>query len=81
MQMPKFLRNMTSRRFYQRRTMSRPMTVAEEKAFDKVFERMDDTFKAMGEFFDLANSSHPGHAPASDGKPHNDGAKGRNHDG
>ena len=33
----------------------RPMTPDEEKAFDKVFGKMRETFTAMDEFFDIAS--------------------------
>jgi hypothetical protein len=43
--------------FGTRHRVSRPMTLAEEKAFDKVFDSMDQTFKAMDELFDVARSA------------------------
>jgi hypothetical protein len=57
--------------------VSRPMTPAEEKAFDKVFETMDQTFKAMHEFFDVARSARASPPPRSGNT--NEGAKGSNH--
>lgn len=64
-------------RFFSRRVrvtkVSRPMTPAEEKAFDKVFDSMDQTFKAMGEFFDVARSADAQPPRRSDTS--NEGAK------
>jgi hypothetical protein len=57
--------------------VSRPMTPAEEKAFDKVFDSMDHTFKAMDEFFAIARSAGAEPPPRSDTT--NEGAKGSNH--
>lgn len=57
--------------------VSRPMTPAESKAFDKVFETMDQSFKAMREFFDVARSAGAEPPPRSDTT--NEGAKGSNH--
>jgi hypothetical protein len=57
--------------------VSRPMTEAEEKAFDKVFDSMDQTFKAMDEFFAVARSA--GAMPPLRSDTINEGAKGSNH--
>lgn len=48
--------------------VSRPMTPAEEKAFDKVFGKMRETFTAMDEFFDVANLQD-GSPPPPEGSP------------
>jgi hypothetical protein len=55
------------------------MTPAESKAFDKVFDSMDQTFKAMDEFFDVARSAGGSSPPRS--STTNEGTKGSNHDG
>jgi hypothetical protein len=54
--------------------VSRPMTPDEEKAFDKVFDSMDHTFKAMDELFNIARSAGGSSPPRS--STTNEGTKG-----
>jgi hypothetical protein len=55
------------------------LTPARKGRFDKVFDSMDQTFKAMDELFDVARSA--GATPPPRSGTVNEGAKGSNHDG